>query len=204
MIDLSAARIKLRGFHESTESAMSDSQAIIVPRISTVPAHEARARMILRWLAERRIVEALPTTCGRGAAGMGYAIAAGARKVVQHPERLPFGQPINGLEVVTKRCIYTPTRDFAEEAGCPECRREIGEALFESLDEWMPRHTETFTCPECGFEDDINGFLFIPACAFSNLGFIFNGWAEAGFTQAFLEEFAERLGFAVALIEVQP
>ena len=183
---------------------MGDSQAIIVPRISTVPAHEARARMILRWLAERRIVEALPTTCGRGAAGMGYAIAAGARKVVQHPERLPFGRPINGLEVVTKRCIYTPTRDFAEEAGCPECRREIGEALFESLDEWMPRHTETFACPECGFEDDINGFLFIPACAFSNLGFIFNGWAEAVFTQAFVDEFAERLGFAVALVEVQP
>lgn len=202
MIDLRAARIKLRGFHESTESAMSDSQAIIVPRISTVPAHEARARMILRWLAERRIVEALPTTCGRGAARMGYAIASGARKVVKHPELLPFGRPINGLEVVTKRCIYTPTRDFAEEAGCPECRREIGEALFESLDEWMPRQTETFTCPECGFEDDINGFLFIPACAFSNFGFIFNGWAEAGFTQAFLDEFAERLGFAVALVEV--
>ena len=182
---------------------MGDSQAIIVPRISTVPAHEARARMILRWLAERRIVEALPTTCGRGAAGMGYAIAPGARQVVRRPELLPFGQPINGLEVVTKRCIYTPTRDFAEEAGCPECRREIGEALFESLDEWMPRHTETFTCLECGFEDDINGFLFIPACAFSNLGFIFNGWAEAGFTPAFLDEFAERLGFAVALVEVQ-
>ena len=38
---------------------MSDNQAIIVPRISTFPAHEAKARMILRWLAERRIVEAL-------------------------------------------------------------------------------------------------------------------------------------------------
>lgn len=183
---------------------MGDSQAIIVPRISTVPVHEARARMILRWLAERRIVEALPSTCGRLGSGMAHAIGPGARAVVLRPEALPYGRPINGLEVVTKRCIYTPTRDFAEEAGCPECRREIGEALFESLEEWMPRQTETFACPECGFEDDINGFLFIPACAFSNLGFIFNGWAEAGFTQAFLDEFAERLGFAVALIEVQP
>ncbi|PKL97127.1 MAG: sugar ABC transporter ATPase [Gammaproteobacteria bacterium HGW-Gammaproteobacteria-9] len=179
---------------------MSHSQAIIVPRVSTFPGHEAKARMILRWLAERRIVEALPTTCGRGVGGMAYAIAPGARNVVMHPERLPYGEAINGLEVVTKRCIYTPTQDFAEEAGCPECRREIGEALFESLDEWTPRQTDNFTCPECGFEDDINGFLFIPPCAFSNLGFIFNGWGEAGFRQAFLDEFAERLGFKVALI----
>lgn len=182
---------------------MSHSQAIVVPRISSFPAHEGRARMILRWLAERRIVEALPTTCGRGTHGMAYAIAPGARSVVLHSERLPFGEAVNGLEVVTKRCIYTPTRDFAEEAGCPECRREIGEALFESLDEWMPGQTDNFTCPECGFEDDINGFLFIPACAFSNLGFIFNGWGEAGFRQEFLEEFGERLGFQVALIVEQ-
>lgn len=204
-IDLRRQPIKLRGFPcLQPEPAMSQSQAIIVPRISTFPGHEARARVILRWLVERRVVEALPTTCGRGSAGMGYAIAEGARRVVVHPDRLPFGEAINGLEVITKRCIYTPTRGFAEEAGCPECRREIGEALFESLDDWMPGLTDNFTCPECGFEDDINGFLFIPACAFSNLGFIFNGWAAAGFRPAFLEEFAERLGSPCALIEVQP
>ena len=182
---------------------MSHSQAIIVPRISTFPAHEAKARMILRWLAERRIVESLPTTCSRGVGGMGYAIASRAQRRAASGA-LAFGEAINGLEVVTKRCIYTPTQGFAEEAGCPECRREIGEALFESLDEWMPRQTDNFTCPECGHEDDINGFLFIPACAFSNLGFIFNGWGEAGFTQAFLDEFAERLGFAVALVIDRP
>ncbi|WP_217474862.1 sugar ABC transporter ATPase [Stutzerimonas stutzeri] len=179
---------------------MSQSNAIVVPRISTFPGHEAKARMIVRWLAERRVIEALPTTCGRGVGGMGYAIASGARQVVQHPDRLPYGDGINGLEVITKRCIYTPTRHFHEEAGCPECRREIGEALFESLDEWMPRQTDNFTCPECGFEDDINGFLFIPACGFSNLGFIFNGWGDAAFQPAFLEEFAARLGYAVALV----
>lgn len=182
---------------------MSYSQATIVPRISTFPGHEAKARVVLRWLSERRIVEALPTTCGRGVGGMGYAVMPGARSVVLHPDRLPFGEAINGLEVVTNRCIYTPTRNFAEEAGCPECRREIGEALFESLDEWMPGQTDNFTCPECGFEDDINGFMFIPACAFSNLGFIFNGWGEAGFHQSFLDEFSARLGFRVALVTDQ-
>lgn len=196
---------KLRGFvHLWFPVPMSQSQAIIVPRISTFPGHEAKARMILRWLAERRIVEALPTTCGRGLGGMAYALAPGVRQVVQFPDRLPFGEAINGLEVITSRCIYTPTHGFAEEAGCPECRQEIGEALFESLDDWMPGHSDNFICPECGFEDDINGFLFIPACGFSNLGFIFNGWGEAGFQPSFLDEFAARLGFAVSLVKAGP
>ncbi|QLF92561.1 sugar ABC transporter ATPase [Pseudomonas sp. ABC1] len=178
-------------------------QLIIVPQVSSFPAHEARARLILRWLAKRNVVEALPTTCGRGPLGMAYALAPGAAEVVEEPRYLPVGQPINGLEVIYKRCIFTPERGFLEEAGCPHCRQEIGEALFESLDEWMPGHTDNFTCPECGHEDDINGFLFLQPCGFSNLGFIFNGWERAGFRQAFLEEFADRLGFAVRVVVVE-
>lgn len=183
---------------------MSDRQLILVPRLSRVPEHEARARAVLRWLVKHEIVEALPTTCGRGRGGMAYAIAAGARRVVQRPERLPFGQPFNGLEIITRRCIYTPTRDFHDEAGCPECRQEIGEAFFESLDEWTPGDTDNFTCPECGHENEVNGFLFLQPCAFSDLGFIFNGWEAAGFTSAFLEAFTERVGFAVAQVIVEP
>ncbi len=177
-------------------------QLIIVPQISTYPGHEARARAILRWLAQRSIVEAVPTTCGRTGNRMAHALAPGARQVARHPDRLPFDTPINGLEVITRRCIYTPTQDFSEEAGCPECRREIGEALFDSLEDWMPGHTDHFRCPECGHEDDINGFLFLQPCAFSNLGFIFNNWGEAGFTQAFLDAFRERLGFDLTQVRV--
>ncbi len=183
---------------------MSERQLILVPRLSRVPDHEYRARKLLDWLVRQRIVEALPTTCGRGRGGMAYAIGEGARRVAQHPERLPFGQPFNGLEVVTRRCIYTPTRGFHEEAGCPECRQEIGEAFFDSLDEWMPGDTDNFTCPECGHEDEVNGFLFLQPCAFSNLGFIFNGWVEAGLAPSFLESFAERVGFSVAQVVVDP
>ncbi|MBC9252027.1 sugar ABC transporter ATPase [Pseudomonas alcaligenes] len=182
---------------------MSDQQIILVPQISSLPGHEAKAWALLRWLIKRDIVEAQPSTCGRGARGMAYAIAPGARAVVEHPERLPFGRPLNGLEVISKRCIYTPTVDFLEEAGCPQCRQEIGEALFDSLEEWMPGLTDNFSCPQCGHEDDINGFLFLQPCAFSNLGFIFNNWAEAGFRQGFLDEFAERLGQPVRQVLVQ-
>ena len=182
-------------------TAMSEQQSIIVPQISTFPDAEGKARQVLRWLHRRQLVAAELSTCGRLGNRMAYAIAEGARQL-PHAERLPFGQPCNGLEVVTKRCIYTPTRAFLEEAGCPQCRQEIGEALFDSLEEWMPRQTDTFVCPECGFEDDINGFLFLQPCGFSDLGFIFNGWAEAQFTPAFLEAFAGRLGFALRQVRV--
>ena len=120
---------------------MGENQAIIVPQISSLPGNEALAARLLRWLAQRDIVQAHVSTCGRSGNRMAFAIAAGARRVVERPELLPFGRPINGLELVTKRCIYTPTRDFLEEAGCPECRREIGPPLFDSLERWWPGET---------------------------------------------------------------
>lgn len=185
-----------------SEQRKPDNQLILVPQISRFPAHEARARAILRWLVRLDVVAELPSTCARGASAMGYAIAPGAAAVVEAPEQLPFGQPVNGLEIVYQRCIFTPQRGFLEEAGCPNCRREIGEVLFDSLDDWMPGHTDNFSCPECGFEDDINGFLFLQPCGFSNLGFIFNNWAGARFTPAFIESFAERLGYPLSQVEV--
>jgi hypothetical protein len=179
-----------------------NTQSIIVPQISSFPAREARARLILRWLVKLDVVEEYLTTCGRTSNKMAYAIAPGAKRVVEHPDALPFGQAVNGLEIVTKRCIYTPLKDFAEEAGCPECRREIGEALFDSLEDWMPGQTDNFVCPECRHEDDINGFLFLEACGFSNLGFIFNNWLPASFKPGFIEEFAERLERPVSWVKV--
>ncbi|MGY4490360.1 sugar ABC transporter ATPase [Pseudomonas sp. TE3610] len=178
------------------------SQSIIVPLISSFPGREGKARRVLRWLWQKNIIEEQLTTCGRTGNGMGYAIGPGARNVVEHPELLPYGQPVNGLELVTKRCIFTPTQNFKEEAGCPECRQEIGEALFDSLEDWMPGHTDNFMCPECRHEDDINGFLFLDPCAFSNLGFIFNGWADARFKPEFLYEFGERLERKVRVVRV--
>ena len=96
-------------------TAMSEQQSIIVPQISTFPDAEGKARQVLRWLHKRQLVAAELSTCGRLGNRMAYAIAEGARQL-PHAERLPFGLPCNGLEVVTKRCIYTPTRAFLEEA----------------------------------------------------------------------------------------
>ncbi|WP_268799827.1 sugar ABC transporter ATPase [Pseudomonas huanghezhanensis] len=180
-----------------------NTQSIIVPQISSFPARQAKARAILRWLVKLDVVEEALSTCGRSYNKMAYAIAPGARRFVDNPDALPYGRPVNGLEIVLKRCIYTPQQDFVEEAGCPQCRREIGEALFDSLEDWMPGHTDNFICPECRHEDDINGFLFLDACGFSNLGFIFNDWLEAGFKQSFVDEFAERLDRPVSFVKVR-
>ena len=188
---------------------MSKQQSIIVPRISTYPDPEGRARKVLRWLSQQRIVEPQLSTCVELGNGMGYALAEGAQQVVEVPagmmleQVLPIGRRHNGLSIVSKRCIFTPDRGFLGEAGCPQCRREIGEALFDSLEDWMPAHTDNFTCPECGHEDDINGYLFLQPCGFSNLGFIFNNWAEAGFKQSFLDEFADWLDQPVAWVKVE-
>ncbi len=180
-----------------------NSQSILVPKISTLPVHEPRARAIVRWLVRKNIIKEELTTCGRTGNRMAYALADGARAVVLHPEALPFNEPINGLEIIYKRCIYTPAKGFLEEAGCPECLKEVGEALFESLEDWMPGHTDNFTCPLCGHEDDINGFLFLQECGFSNLGFIFNNWAEAGFKQSFIDEFADWLDQKMSWVKVE-
>ena len=69
---------------------MKEQQRILVPQVSTFPNHEARARLMLRWLVQRNIVEEQLSTCGRTGSCMGYAIAPGAKRVALHPERLPF------------------------------------------------------------------------------------------------------------------
>ncbi len=57
-----------------------NTQSIIVPKLSTVPVHEARARAILRWLVREKVVEEQLTTCGRTGNRMGHALAAGRAK----------------------------------------------------------------------------------------------------------------------------
>lgn len=177
-------------------------QLILVPRISTLPHHEAHARAVLRWLTKHEVVEAQMSTCGGLGNGMAYGLAAGARKVVLNPDALPFAQACHGLQFVTKRCIYTPTEDFLEEAGCPECRQEVGERLFDSLERWMPGETDNFRCPLCGYEDDINGFLFLQPCAFSNLALVFCGWAEVELQPSFVDALTDLLGQPLAQIRV--
>lgn len=103
-----------------------NSQSIIVPKISTLPVHEPRARAIVRWLVRKNIIKEELTTCGRTGNRMTHAIAEAARDVVLHPEALPFGEQINGLD--TKRIDWpscTLARAMARRrssAGAPSLR----------------------------------------------------------------------------------
>lgn len=184
---------------------MSDRQFIIVPQISSYPGPQARARKIHSWLAGLGVVEARLSPCGLRPGALGYAMAPGAEKILDLPAGmvLPLGAPRTGLEIVTERCIYTPERGLERRARCPQCRREIGEALFEHLEVWMPGESDNFECPECGYEDDLNGFAFAQPCAFSDLGFIFNNWPGQYFLRAFLDEFVARLGFPLRVVPVE-
>ncbi len=187
---------------------MINMQSIIVPQISTYPAPEMRARKVLAWLVSQNVVAEQLTTCARNGSRMGYAIAEGARRVVNMPDGvaeaacLPFGLSEQGLEIITERCIYTPEQGFNKRASCPECRKQVGEVLLESLESWMPEETDNFICPHCDHEDDINAFSFEQPCGFSNLGFIFNNWDGQYFTADFLADFAERLGRPISLVRV--
>ncbi|MFH7489629.1 sugar ABC transporter ATPase, partial [Pseudomonas syringae pv. tagetis] len=77
-----------------------NTQSIIVPQITTFPGHEARARLILRWLVKLDVVEPQLTTCGRTYNKMPYAVATAPIRMVKKPDALPFGQTDNGLEEV--------------------------------------------------------------------------------------------------------
>jgi hypothetical protein len=188
---------------------MINMQSIIVPQISTYPAPEARARKVLAWLTAQQIVAEQLSTCGSHGNRMAYGITEGIRQVMDIPEGLapedclPFGRSVHGLEIVTQRCIFTPEQGFDKRARCPECRKQVGEVLLESLESWMPGETENFICPHCDHEDDINAFPFSQACGFSNLGFIFNNCDGQYFKPSFLEDFAERLGRPISLVLVR-
>ncbi|UVE16781.1 sugar ABC transporter ATPase [Pseudomonas sp. LS44] len=187
---------------------MHDQQTILVPQVSSFPGPEAKARAMLRWLVQQNIVEGYLSACVGALPRQGYALAAGAERIVQVPagktlnDCLPFGRPVNGLEIITRRCIYMPETGFRSQARCPECRAQVGTVLLEHLEEWMPGDTDNFICPHCAFEDDINGFPFTQACAFSDLGFIFHNWDAACFSASFLKEFAARLGFPLSVVQV--
>ncbi len=113
---------------------------------------------------------------------MAYALADGARAVVQAPRSAAIQRAGHRPgDHLTSAASIRPAKGFLKKPAAPECRKEVGEALFESLEDWMPGHTDNFTCPLCGHEDDINRFLFLQECGFSNLGLrSLNNWAEGG------------------------
>ena len=183
---------------------MTLRQTILAPRLSSHPRVGRTAVDLLGWLAASGVVRAEASPCLPSRGRRGHAPGPRLTEMLRLAPGMddPRDYADGGLEIVTERCIFTPLDGFEGRARCPACRREIGEALFEHLEVWMPAESDNFACPECDHEDDINGFDFSQPCAFSDLGFIFNHWPARAFAPAFLEEFRRRLGQPLAVVEV--
>jgi hypothetical protein len=62
--------------------------------------------------------------------------------------------------------------------------------------------SDNFTCPLCGFEDDINGFFTCSHVPFPTWGSSSTTGARPG-SQAFLDSFADWLDQPVAVVQVK-
>ncbi len=68
---------------------MLQQQSIIVPQISSYPDPEGRARKVLRWLSQQRIVEPQLSTCVAGGNGM---VCEGLKQKCSESKKPPGGQ----------------------------------------------------------------------------------------------------------------
>ncbi|MFN9319820.1 MAG: hypothetical protein ACK58Q_04485 [Chitinophagales bacterium] len=124
---------------------------------------------------------------------LGYAISDGAKKITEYPEYLPFDLRTNGLEITTEEQDFTSGEDIDIEVVCKKCNQESEIPDWEYIDE-----TEKFACPSCNEQYPINDLMGETVVYKSNLGFTF--WNTSDFTKEFLDEFQQKLGTEIILI----
>ena len=180
---------------------MSDFNISIVPRITTVPEHEQKAKQIFDWLVTRNIIKPEPSDCVLHS-NAGYAIAEGARLVCSEPAKLPFHLRWNGLDVVTERQVFDPGENGLEEMICPDCQEDISGEDWNFFIDWPEQDNDDIICPLCNHTSNIHNFKFSPEWGFSNLGFRFSNWPDA-FTEEFITEFRDRIGCEISIIKEQ-
>jgi hypothetical protein len=190
-------------------TAMSDNSISIVPRISIYPNREHKAQEILDWLISRDIVEAEPSDCVLSQ-GNGYAISAGAKKVVL--DEIVMGEKdynynhcaslaTNGLAIITEKSVFTNMGgDVLHDWFCPHCGQDISVQGMDCAGAWWESETGRITCPLCGADDDIHQFRFTTdgMWGFSDLGVEFWNWPQ--FTPVFLDEFRQKLGCDISVV----
>jgi hypothetical protein len=180
---------------------MSDSSISIVPAKMLYPDAEKKATEITKWLQELKVIKAEQSyQCIPGVVKKGYAIEKGAAKVVQKPDRLPFENGINGLEISISRRVFHAGEDGLKGVFCPHCEKNVLDEDWD-LNPWIKRgHTE-MACPFCKRKNELSAFIIKPLWAFSNLGFTFWNWP--GFTPAFLKTFESKLECEMKIVNCQ-
>lgn len=176
---------------------MSDSSISIVPRVSVVPNRIEKAKNILTWLQQSRIIDKEKTNCNLGK-GLGYSVAEGAAFVVKEEQFLPFRLQSRGLEVISEKRIFTTFQNGLNRLICPTCGDNIVTHNWDFFEEWYSGETNGLVCPECKKNSEIHDYHFSPSWGFSDLGFTFWNWPE--FKEKFISEFEEKLGHEVDIV----
>jgi len=176
---------------------MSDHNISIVPRLSTYPDNENKAREILDWLISLDIVK--PTLSDSVLSlNQGYAISEGAKSISSEPDLLPFDLLTNGLEIITERQVFDTGENGIEELVCPSCGEDIAAESWDILNEWASSKSNNLTCPFCNAATDIHQFSFNPEWGFSDLGFKFWNWT--GLKDSFIDNFKQKLACEINLV----
>ncbi|MCU0393492.1 MAG: hypothetical protein MUE81_20450 [Thermoflexibacter sp.] len=175
---------------------MANYSISIVPMIENYPQREKKAEEILLWLSLIGAIKTDVSDCTLGK--MGYAVAEGAKKIVEFPEELPFDLPICGLEVFTESHIFTSGEKELSTVICPTCKGDIREYFDTQVHLWESTNNFNICCPLCGAIHPIHAFHYEPIWGFSNLGFKFWNWTD--FTYQFIEEFEQKLGCDVRVV----
>ena len=176
---------------------MSDNSISIVPRQSSYPDKEIKAKEILDWLISLDIVKPIRSDCVLSS-NDGYEISDGAKLVSTEPEYLPFDLGANGLEIITERQVFHTGQNGIEELICPNCNQDIANEEWDFLSEWGDSKSNNLTCTLCNIATDIHKFKFMPEWGFSDLGFTF--WNLLSLTEEFVEDFKQKLGCDINLV----
>ena len=174
---------------------MGDCSISIVPTKSRYPNKEVKAEEVLQWLISLDIVHREASDCTLG--DYGYEVSKGARKIVTHPDLLPFRLISNGLAIITERTVFDTGQNEIEQVQCPICKQNIPTEGLNFASEWFEGNDE-ITCSLCQVKSEINSYKFDPQWGFSDLGFTFWNWPP--FTDKFLSEFRDKLRCDLAIV----
>ncbi|MFK7971973.1 MAG: hypothetical protein AB8F95_16520 [Bacteroidia bacterium] len=177
---------------------MGVSSISLVPRQSIVKNKEAKIKEIVDWLIEIDAIKPEKSACVLGIDELGYAISEGAKSITEHSDSLPFNFGTNGLEIETKRSIYTCMEGGLDLMICPSCNSDIVHEEWTFFDVWYSGESDNIICPLCQISKPIHDYTFNPTWGFSDLGFVFWNWME--FTESFLRKFEKRLGCNVDMV----
>ncbi len=155
------------------------------------------AARIRSWLIESQVIEPSPRDCVFG--GMGYP-PLNYEQVVDGPAYSQHFRKLktNGLQIKIGRTVFLNGQSGVT-VTCPKCNAPCKNSWANAIDEWYKSTGPgTLKCLECGNEQSVTEWTFIPAWGFGNLGFTFWNWPPL--KQSFINEMKRRIAHRTVFI----